>query len=68
MRLQRELSSWLALITRAVATGGLIYEIAIDQLRNPTALVVFGGLAGLPDVLNYRQTVKQEVEREQAEK
>lgn len=55
MSLQRTVSGWLALATRAVATGGLIYEVLVDKLRNPTALVVFGGLAGMPDVLNYRE-------------
>lgn len=64
MNRRRALSEWLALAIRAVATGGLIYETLIDHLRNPTALVVFGGLAGLPDVLGYRSSVKQEVERE----
>lgn len=59
-----ELTAWLRLVTRAIAAGGLIYEILVDHLRNPTALVVFGGLAGLPDVLGYREHVKAEVERE----
>jgi hypothetical protein len=68
MGLQRTLSGWLALLIRLVATAGLIYEIAIDQLKNPTALVVFGGLAGLPDVLGFRASVKQEVEREEPSK
>jgi hypothetical protein len=64
MSLQRTLSGWLALLTRAVGVVGLLYEILVDKLRNPTALVVFGGLSGLPDVLGYRASVKQEVERE----
>lgn len=68
MNLQRSLSGWLALLTRFVGIGGLIYEIVVDHLRNPTALVVFGGLSGLPDVLGYRSSVKQEVEREEASK
>lgn len=58
-------SFWLAWVTRAIAAVGLVYEIAFDRLQNPTALVVFGGLAGLPDVLGYRATVRQEIEREQ---
>jgi hypothetical protein len=65
MGLQRTLSGWLALLIRLIAAFGLLWEIVGDRLRNPTALVVFGGLAGLPDVLGYRATVKQEVEREQ---
>jgi hypothetical protein len=65
MRLQRTLSSWIALLTRVVAIGGLVYEILVDHLKNPTALVVFGGLAGAPDVLGYRASVKQEVEQKE---
>lgn len=59
-----ELSGWLTLLIRAVAAIGLAYETFIDHLKNPTALVVFGGLAGLPDVLGYRASVKQEVKRD----
>ena len=68
MRLRSELSAWLTLAVRVIAAGGLGYEILVDHLRNPTALVVFGGLAGLPDVLNYRASVKREVERDEAKK
>lgn len=68
MNLQRELSSWLGLLTRAVGLGGLVYEILADHLQNPTALVVFGGLAGVPDVLGYRASVRQEIEREEADR
>jgi hypothetical protein len=64
MNLQLKLSGWLTLLIRAIAAIGLLYEIVIDHLRNPTALVVFGGLGGLPDVLGYRMAVKREVERE----
>lgn len=59
-----ELSGWLTLVIRCISALGLGYEILIDHLQNPTALVVFGGLAGLPDILGYRATVKQEVQRE----
>jgi hypothetical protein len=55
---------WLNWAIRLIAAGGLLFEILLDHLKNPTALVVFGGLAGLPDVLNYRTHVKREVERE----
>ncbi len=67
MNLERSLSRWLALLTRLVATGGLVYEILVDHLANPTALVVFGGLVGLPDVLGYRSAVRQQIEREKAD-
>lgn len=62
--MKRELSGWLTLVIRALAALGLAYETLIDHLRNPTALVVFGGLAGLPDVLGYRATVKKELQRD----
>ncbi len=55
----RSASVWLNLLTRLVAIGGLIYEVLADKLRNPTALVVFGGLAGMPDILNYREREKE---------
>jgi hypothetical protein len=64
MKRQSALSGWLTLVIRAIAAGGLVFETLVDHLRNPTALVVFGGLAGLPDVLGYRTAVKREVERE----
>jgi hypothetical protein len=64
MNRQRELSGWLTLLIRTIAAGGLVFETLVDKLRNPTALVVFGGLAGLPDVLGYRAAVKREIERE----
>jgi hypothetical protein len=58
-------SFWLSWATRLIAATGLSFETFIDHLRNPTALVVFGGLAGLPDVLGYRAQLKGEVEREE---
>lgn len=65
MKRQQEMSAWLKLIIRAIAALGLAWEIIGDGLKNPTALIVFGGLAGLPDVINYRAQVKQEIEREE---
>lgn len=61
----RTLDQWLTLIIRVVAVAGLLYEILADHLHNPTAIVVFGGLAGLPDVLSYRSTVRAEIKREE---
>lgn len=62
MGLQRTLSSWLALLTRVLGFAGCAYELFGDKLRNPTALVVFGGLAGLSDVFGYRIAAKKESE------
>lgn len=62
--MQRKLTEWTNVLTRVIAAGGLIYEILVDHLKNPTALVVFGGLAGLPDVLGYRAKIKEEIEKE----
>lgn len=59
-----ELAGWMEIAVRGIAITGLIYEIAFDKLRNATAIVAFAGLAGLPDVLNYRTHVRQELERE----
>lgn len=57
---------WLKQIMRfGIGGGGLVYEVLIDKLRNPTALVIFGGLAGLPDVIGYRAEVKKQVKAEQ---
>lgn len=50
-----------------IGGGGLIWEILVDRLTHPEALVVFGGLAGIPDVLGYRAVIKREAEREARE-
>lgn len=65
MNIQRTLNVWLAFLTRILGFIGLVYELFVDKLHNPTALVVFGGLLGLPDVLGYRASVKKELEEEQ---
>lgn len=59
------LQRWARFVTRyLIGVGGLIYETLIDHLHNPTALVVFGGLIGLPDVIGYRQMVKTQARAE----
>lgn len=62
------LDSWVPTISRYIGIAGLVYELALDHLRNPTALVVFGGLTGLPDVLGYHQQVKAQAKREAEQK
>ena len=57
-------NDWTSTLTRIVGVAGFIYELAFDQFRNPTAIVVSAGLAGLPDVLNYRSAVREQVRRE----
>lgn len=59
MNTKLNLSWWLTFITRVAAVLGLVYETLVDRLHNPTALVVFGGLAGLPDVLGAVRTARE---------
>ena len=40
-------------MVRVVGILGLLYEIFLDRLANPTALVVFSGLAEGPDLFSY---------------
>ena len=65
---RRNLEEWISTTIRVVGILGLGYEVLVDHLKTPTALVVFGGLAGLPDVLGYRQSVREQVEKEEEEK
>jgi len=51
-------------INRIIGYLGLIYEVVVDKLRTPTALIIFGGLAGLPDVLGFRQSMRVQIEQE----
>jgi hypothetical protein len=64
MASRKAVDEWGQSITKYVGIAGLLYELLVDKLRNPTALVIFGGLAGLPNVLGYREAVKQSIERE----
>lgn len=43
------LNSLLGLLIRAIGAIGLVCEIFVDHFRNPTAIVVFGGIAGGQD-------------------
>lgn len=54
------LDGWISLLVRIMGIVGLVYETFVDQLRNPTALLVFGGLATAKDVLQYRQIIKRQ--------
>ena len=44
---------WIAQVVRLIGILGLLVEIFVDHLKNPTALVVFGGLAEGPDLFGY---------------
>lgn len=56
---------WLQLILKyLVGGGGLVWETVIDHLRNPTAFIVFGGIAGLTDVLGYAADVRAQAKRD----
>jgi|HubBroStandDraft_5_1064220.scaffolds.fasta_scaffold1361612_1 hypothetical protein len=61
---RRTLEEWISTFVRIVGIIGVLYEIFARNLENPTAIIVLGGLAGLPDVLGYRQSIKQQVEKE----
>ena len=61
---RKTLEEWLGTATRFLGILGLIYEVLVDHLKTPTALVVFGGLAGSPDVLAYWLSVRSQVGRE----
>ena len=61
------IEEWLSTLLRIIGAVGLIYETVIDEFKTPTALIVFGGLAGLPDILGYRQSIRSQVEREVAQ-
>lgn len=57
--LRRSIDGWLGTLSQIMGLIGLAYELAIDKLRNPTALMVFGGLAGLPDIWKWTSTVRR---------
>lgn len=66
-RTEQHLRWWAQqLLCYVVGGGGLIYEVLVDHLKNPTALVVFGGIAGVPEVLGYRRDARRR-EREDSE-
>lgn len=58
---------WTSTLTRWMGLVGIGYEMFVDKLRNPTALVVFGALATAKDVLQYRQIVKEARSEEEDE-
>ncbi len=59
-----ELDLWAATIVRYVGIVGLLMETFADHWKHPEALIVFGGLVGLRDVMGYRAAVRREVEDE----
>lgn len=69
--MRRSIDSWLptlnsvlSLAIRAIGAIGLVAEIFVDHFRNPTAIVVFGGIAGAPDVLGYAAATREALRRE----
>lgn len=66
MTTEGSVDRWIARAVILVGLVGLLYEIVFDHLQNPTALVVFGGLAGAPGIVGYHAAVRQQVERERA--
>ena len=49
------LQRWAKFLLRyLVGGGGVIWETVIDKLNHAEALVIFGGLAKLPDVIAYQ--------------
>lgn len=66
---QEGLQWWARFTLRyLIGGGGLVWCVAVDKLKNPTALVIFGGIAGIPDVLGYRAAVKAQAEEAQRER
>lgn len=60
MDLNRSVNAWLSTLSRAVGIAGLVYEVVVDRFRHPEALGIFGGLAGLPDVLGLTASLRRE--------
>lgn len=60
-RPEQRLLWWLQMLLRfAVGGGGLVWELLVDRLRNPVALLVFGTLATSTDVFGFaRQLIRQ---------
>jgi hypothetical protein len=57
----------MGLVFKVIAAVGLLYEIFPDHLRNPTALVVFGGLAGGVEVFGYASERRAQLRRQEQE-
>jgi hypothetical protein len=60
MGLNRSVNAWLSTLSRMVGIAGLIYEVVVDRFRHPEALGIFGGLAGLPDVLGLTASLRRQ--------
>ncbi len=50
---------WYAQMTMRylVGGGGLVWEVTVDQLRTPLALVVFGALSSSADIFTFVRAV-----------
>lgn len=62
--LRKEINLWILTGVRVVGIIGLLYELFIDQLRNPTALVVFGGLAVTPEAWELHRAIRSKAPEE----
>jgi hypothetical protein len=51
MSFRDQVNAWLSTITRVVGIGAVVWEVLVDRLKHPEALVIFGTLAGAPDIL-----------------
>jgi hypothetical protein len=52
-------------MVRGIAATGMLIEIFPDHLKNPTALVVFGGIAGGELVIGSARQAKLQMQREE---
>lgn len=51
MGFRDQVNAWLSTLARAVGIAAVVYEVIGDKFKHPEALVIFGALAGAPDIL-----------------
>lgn len=56
--LRQSIDDWTLTVSRLMGLAGLGYELILDHLKNPTALVVFGGLAGLREIWEIHKSTR----------
>lgn len=56
--LRQSIDNWTLTVSRLMGLAGLGYELVLDHLQNPTALVVFGGLAGLREIWEIHKSTQ----------
>lgn len=62
----KTLLDWWPIISRYGGLLGVIWSIAIDQMQHPQALVLFGGMMGLDQVVGA-QKKRNEVREEDSQ-